>query len=205
MIRCVLALFLSMSIVLVQNSVAQQADQLPGPIVAFYQDRNFVSLFSRPAERSKVVAYARLPEEAQKQESLSRRMETIVQTMARVERHVVDIDRRMNMVPGGKGEVYPGYDGIVEIKEFRDFKDGLAVRVAACEIDPRGRALLVSIYERAKGDERELPPLNERLRLGRGRLCRDQIHYWRLVAGQWVTRTGHIAFLDETVQSPRRN
>jgi hypothetical protein len=208
MIR-VLALFLLMSIALAGDSVAQQPDRLPAPIAAFYQDRNFVSLFSDPAERSQVAAYARLPEDAQKQQSLSRRMESIAQTMARVERHIIDIDRRMTIVPGGKGDVYPGYDGIVGIKEFRDFKGGLAVRVGACEIDPKGRAFLVSIYERTGGDERELPSLNERLRLGRGRLCRDQIHYWSLLAGEWVTQTGHIAFLDETagetVQSPRRN
>jgi|GEM_PF-4026108 len=200
MMPCLLALFLLMSIALVEGSLAQKLDQLPGSVVTFYQDRNFVSLFSHPAERSKVVAYARLPEEAQKQGSLSRRMETIARTMARVERHVVDIDRRMNIAPGGKGEAYPGYDGIVEIKEFRDFKDGLAIRVTACEIDARGRALLMSIYERARGDEREFPQIDERLRLGRGRLCRDQIHYWRLVTGEWVTQTGHIAFLVETAR-----
>ncbi|MBI4488311.1 MAG: hypothetical protein HY694_04440 [Deltaproteobacteria bacterium] len=76
-------------------------------------------------------------------------------------------------------------------------KDSLTVRVRACDVDSDGRALLVSIYERAGGDEQGLPPLNERLRLGRGRMCRDQIHYWSLVAGEWVTQAAHTAFLDE--------
>ena len=60
--------------------------------------------------------------------------------------------------------------------------------------------LLVSLYERAGGDERALPSVNERLRLGRGRMCRDQIHYWSVVAGEWVTQTAHAAFLDETAR-----
>lgn len=199
-IRRWFALFLLMSIALVGDSIAQHLDRLPAPIGAFYQDGNFVSMFSNPAERARVVAYARLPEEAQKGEFLSQRLETIAQTMARVGRRVVDIDRLMIIPPGGKREVYPGYEEIVAIKEFKDFKDGLAVRVTACDVDPGGRALLVSIYERAGGNERELPPANERLRLGRGRMCRDQIHYWRLVAGEWVTQTAHTAFLDETAR-----
>ncbi|TAJ99393.1 hypothetical protein EPO44_10570 [bacterium] len=200
MTRRLLALFLLMSIALVGRSMAQHVDQIPPPITAFYQDRNFVSMFSNPAERSRVVAYSLLPEEAQKQEPLPQRLGTIAPMMARVERHVVDIDPRMNIPLGGRRERYPGYNEVVEIKEFRDFKNGLAVRVAACDVDPAGRALLVSIYERAGGDERELPPVNERLRLGRGRMCRDQIHYWSLVAGEWVTQTAHTAFLDETAR-----
>lgn len=200
MTRCFLALFLLLSIALAGRSMAQHLDQFPVPIVAFYQDRNFVSMFSNPVERSRVVAYARLPEEAQKQESLSQRLGTIAPMMARVERYVVDIDQRMNIPLGGRREIYPGYDEIVEIKEFRDFKDGLTVRVRACDVDPGGRALLISIYERAGGDERELPPLNERLRLGNGRMCRDEIHYWTLVAGEWVTGTARTVFLDETAR-----
>jgi len=195
-----LALFLLMSTALEGCSLAQHLDELPASIVAFYQDRNFVSMFSNPAERSRVVAYARLPEEAQKQQPLSQRLGTIAQVMARVERRVVDSDPLMIIRPGGRREVYPGYEEIVEIKELKDFKNGLAVRVAACDVDPGGRALLVSIYERAGGDQRELPSLSERLRLGRGRMCREQIHYWRLVAGEWVTQTGHTAFLAETAR-----
>jgi hypothetical protein len=106
----------------------------------------------------------------------------------------------MTIPRGGRPERYPGHDEIAEIKEVRDFKNGLAVRVAACDVDPGGRALLISIYERAGGDERELPPVNERLRLGRGRMCRDQIHDWSLVAGEWVTQTAHSVFLYETVR-----
>ncbi len=200
MTRCFLALFLLLSIALAGRSMAQHLDQLPAPIVAFYQDRNFVSMFSNPAERSRVVAYGRLSEEAQKQLSLSQRLGTVALMMARVERRVVDIDPYMNIPLAGKRELYPVYQQIVEIKEFRDFKDGLTVRVAACDVDPGGRALLVSIYERAGGDERELPPVNERLRLGRGRTCRDQIHYWSVAAGEWVTQTAHTAFLDETAR-----
>lgn len=192
-----LALFLLMSIALAGRSMAQDLDRLPATIAAFYQDRNFVSMFSNLAERSKILAYARLPEEAQRQTPLSQRLGTITQTMARVERHVVDIDQRMNIPPGGRREIYSGYDEIAELKEVRDFKNGLAVQVRACEVDPRGRASLISIYERGGGDERELPPLNERLRLGRGRMCRDQIHYWRMAAGEWVTGTGHTVFLQE--------
>jgi hypothetical protein len=168
--------------------------------VAFYQDRNFISLFSTPADRARVVAYARLPEETQKQEPLSPRLGTLAPLMARVERQVADIDPRMTLPLGGGPERYPGYDEIAEIKEVRDFKNGLAVRVAACDVDPGGRALLISIYERAGGEERELPPVTERLRLGRGRMCRDQIHYWSVVAGEWVTQTAHAVFLDETAR-----
>jgi hypothetical protein len=200
MTRCFLALFLLLSLALAGRPMAQHLDQLPPPIVAFYQDRNFVSMFSNPAERSRVVAYARLPEEAQKQASLPHRLGTIAPMMDRVERRVVDIDPRMNIPLAGKRELDRVYEEIVEIKEFRDFKDGLAVRVTACDVDPGGRALLVSIYERAGGDERELPPVNERLRLGRGRMCREQIHYWSFVAGEWVTGTAHTAFLNETAR-----
>jgi len=200
MTRRWLALFLLISMTVAGRSMAQRLDRLPAPIVAFYQDRNFVSMFSSPADRSKVVAYARLPEEAQKQLSLPQRLGTIAQTMGRVARRVVDIDPHINIPHAGKRELDPVYEQIVEIKEFRDFKDGLAVRVTACDVDPGGRALLVSIYERAGGDERELPPVNERLRLGRGRICRDQIHYWISVAGEWVTGTAHTAFLDETAR-----
>jgi len=132
--------------------------------------------------------------------SLSQRLGTIAQTMGRVARHVVDIDPYINIPPAGKRELLPVYEQIVEIKEFKDFKDGLTVRVTACDVDPGGRALLVSIYDRAGGDERELPPVNERLGLGRGRMCRDQIHYWGLVAGEWVTGTAHTAFLNEAAR-----
>jgi hypothetical protein len=180
--------------------MAQHSGEPPPSIVAFYEDRNFVSMFSTPADRARVVAYARLSEETQKQEPLSQRLGTIAPMMARVERRVADIDPQMTIPLGGKHERYPGYNEIVEIKEFRDFKNGLAVRVAACEVDLEGRALLVSIFERAGGDERELPPVNERLRLGRGRMCRDQNHYWSLVAGEWVTDAAHTAFLDETAR-----
>jgi hypothetical protein len=168
--------------------------------MAFYQERNFVSLFSTPADRSRVVAYMRLPEEMQKQEPLSQRLGTLAPLMARVERHVADLDSRMTIPLGGRSERYPGYNDIAELKEVRDFQNGLAVRVAACEVDPGGRALLVSLYERAGGDERALPSVTERLRLGRGRQCRDQIHYWSVVAGEWVTQTAHAVFLDETVR-----
>ena len=120
--------------------MAQDLGQLPPPIVAFYQDRNFVSMFSTPADRSRVVAYARLPEETQKQESLSQRLESLAPLMARVERHVADIDPRMTSPLGGRHERYAGYNEIAEIKEVRDFQNGLAVRVAACDVDPGGRA-----------------------------------------------------------------
>jgi len=200
MTYCFFALFALLSIALAGRSMAQDLGQLPPPIVAFYHDRNFVSLFSTPADRSRVVAYARLPEETQKQEPLSQRLGSLAPLMARVERQVADIDPRMTLPLEGRHERYPGYNEIAELKEVRDFKNGLAVRVAACEVDPGGRAVLVSLYERAGGDERALPPINERLRLGRGRLCRDQIHYWSVVGGEWMTQKTHAAFLDETAR-----
>lgn len=200
MIHYFLALFSLMSLALAGRTMAQDLGQLPPPIVAFYQDRNFISLFSTPADRLRVVAYAYLPEEKQKQEPLSKRLGTIAPLMVRVERQVADLDSRMTLPLGERHERYPGYDEIAELKEVREFKNGLAVRVAACDVDPGGRAVLVSIYERAGGDERELPPVNERLRLGRGQRCRDQIHYWNVVAGEWVTQTTRAVFLDETVR-----
>jgi hypothetical protein len=200
MTQCFLALFSLVSIALAGRALAQEVGQLPPPIAAFYQDRNFVSLFSTPADRLKVVAYAQLPEERQKQEPLSQRLGTLAPIMARVERHITDLDPHMILPLKGMAERYPGYNEIADIKEVRDFKNGLAVRVAACEVDPEGRAVLVSLYERAGGDERALPPVNERLRLGRGQTCRDQIHYWSEVAGEWVTQKTHAAFLDETAR-----
>lgn len=201
MTNCFFTFFSLLVIALAGRSMAaQDLGQLPSPIVAFYQERNFVSLFSTPADRSRVVAYARLPDETQKQQPLSQRLGTLAPLMARVERHVVDLDQRMTLPLGGRHERYPSYSEIVELKEVREFQNGLAVRVAACDVDPGGRALLISTYERAGGDERELPPVNERLRLGRGQMCRDQIHYWRVVAGEWVTQTTHTVFLDETAR-----
>ena len=86
MTHCFLALFSLMSIALAGRAMAQDLGQLPPPIVTFYQDRNFVSLFSTPADRLRVVAYARLPEETQKQQPLSQRLGAIAPLMARVER-----------------------------------------------------------------------------------------------------------------------
>lgn len=192
-----LALFSLLTIALAGRAMAQDVGHLPPPIVAFYQERNFVSLFSTPADRLRVVAYAHLPEEAQKQEPLSQRLGTLAPMMARVERHVADLDPRMTRLLGRRHERYPGYDEIADLKEVRDFENGLAVRVAACDVDPGGRAVLVSLYERAGGDERALPPVPERLRLGRGQRCHDQIHYWSVGGGAWVTQTTHAVFLDE--------
>jgi hypothetical protein len=166
MTQCFLALFSLMSISLAGRALAQEVGQLPPPIGAFYHDRNFVSLFSTPADRLKVVAYVQLPEERQKQEPLSQRLGTLAPIMARVERHITDLDLQMTLPLEGMAERYPGYNDIADIKEVRDFKNGLAVRVVACEVDPEGRAVLVALYERAGGDARALPPVNERLRRG---------------------------------------
>lgn len=195
-----LALVSLLSITLVGRALAQEVSQLPPSIVAFYQDRNFVSLFSTPADRLKVTAYAQLPEEKQQQEPLSRRLGALAPIMARVERHVTDLDSRMTRPLAGQPERYPGYSDITDIKGVREFKHGLAVRVGSCEVNPEGRATLVALYERAGGDERALPPVDERLRLGRGQTCRDQIHYWSMAEGEWVTQKTHAAFLDATVR-----
>jgi hypothetical protein len=95
--------------------------------------------------------------------------------MARVERHIVDIDPRMN-VPLGRRDRHPRYNEILELKELKDFKNGRAVRVTVCDVDPEGEPCWYRYMSVLEETREKCRHLTKRLQLGRGRMCRDQIH-----------------------------
>jgi len=115
--------------------------------------------------------------------------------LTRIESRVLEIDPHMSAPVGRKSNSGQQYNHLVEAKEFRDFKGGIAVRITACEVNAQGRATLISIYDRAAGDQQALPPPEKRLRLGRGPMCREEIHYWSKVEGTWIKQAVNTIFL----------
>lgn len=194
--RGFLAVSIAITVSLAASTSAQDPDRLPAPITKYYEDRNFVSLLSNPGDRARIVAFTRLSEEAKTKAPLSPQLATIDRLMAKVEWRVVKVDPPMNITPGGGRETLLDYDQILEVRETRDFKGGLIVRVKSCSVDSKGRTLLISVYEGSGGNERELPSDSERLRLGSGQICHDEIHYWNVVGGEWLTQSAHAILVN---------
>jgi hypothetical protein len=191
----ILALFLVLPAVFwpAQAEDQSQPGPVPKQISQYYEDYAFVSSFSTPQERAKLVEHLTTP--GRTYQSQDRRLEKVLQLMKKLKVQVTNIDPKMIVNPSHK-LVGVDYEGIVEVKSVKVCGDRATVDVTILGLKPEANLWLIAQYEKSGGDPKAIPSPEQRLERAKGSTFRRlETHTWNKINGEWKKSELNIVLL----------
>jgi len=169
------------------SDYGQTSPSVPAPIAEFYEDYNFVTSFSTPAERDVLIDH--FSREALPEDLRTDRMNRVLRLMKKLYSRITRIDPEMFQHVGPR-RAYIKYFFNAELLDIQkiDRSDEKAVlEIAAYSLEPEFVNRYIQQYEADQNDEEKIPSDEERIESIKNRIYpRTEFHVWLYQDGQWM-------------------
>jgi len=178
--------------------IDQGEDRTPqfSQIQDFYSDLNFIGSLSTRSERARLTGYLDGTDPDPRLEN--ERLREILRRMRRVCDCILFMDPHM-LKSSQKDRPLLQYlfgDDLLEVQKIRRTQEGMAVEVAAYDLDPAPVLHFIREFEEAPEGWR-FPPLEKLLaELAGGSARSREVHLWKQKNGRWMKQDSHFTFLD---------
>lgn len=163
------------------------SDSTPPEISEFYEDYNFVTSFSTPAERDLLIGC--FPLEVLPEDIRSDRMTRVFQLMKKLHSRITRIDPKM-VRHFGPRKAYIKYffrPELLEVKKIDKSGKKAAVEVMTYTVDPEFVNRYIRQFDSIHGEEKKIPSDEERIESVKSHVIpKSEFHIWLFQNGNWM-------------------
>lgn len=167
--------------------VFQNSSLIPAEIAEYYEDYNFVTSFSTPAERDTLIdcfSEKVLPEDIR-----SERMNRVFRLMRKLYFQTARIDPKM-VQRWGPREPYIKYSfhpELLDVKKIDRTGKKAVVEILVYSVGPGFVERYIRIYEGNQDEEKKVPTLEERIESAQSGVApKTEFHIWMNHQGRWM-------------------
>lgn len=195
--------------------------RLPDAVQNYYNDYNFVSVFSTEKDREHLAQYVLMSLEEQRNSPLPKHLRGVREAVSRLEARTYEVDsgikvleicpekaEKTKVVRLSENELLITVEcdpearfllqhraQIIEPKQISVFREGVAVKVRVHALDKDRQQTLLTRYKAFPWDKQRLPSPQEQLNLCRGDMIGEEIQYWRRIHNQWMKEAVEAVFI----------
>jgi hypothetical protein len=190
--KCMTGLTAALALVILGSGLAEGPDYLqnlssiPAPIAEFYEDYNFVTSFSTPAERDILIDH--FSQESLPENIRTNRMNRIFRLMKRLYSCMTRIDPKMVQFVGPRKPYIKYYFSaeLLDIEKVDRAEKKAVLEISVYSLEPEFVSRYIQRYEADQDGEEKIPSDKERIESIKSRIVpRKEFHIWLYQNGQW--------------------